>query len=310
MPAKTKPVLKRKRAPKPKHEAVLRARVFDVRRIVHGFSTRIDPENAGESPASTRFAVGLQKNDFNLGFVDGFPRAAVERNRAAFIRAVDGSRSPRWTLVQMKQIHSDIIHVLRAAPEHPLSGDGLVTDVPGLLLAAKTADCVPVLIADPKRRVVGAFHAGWRGTAKRIVEKGVGVMRRDFGSDPANLHAAIGPCIRACCYEIGDEVREAFRSQFAYDDELFVENFDVDPVYQKYPNLFLTARAPGHAEISRQIHLDLVAANRRQLLEAGLRERNIEVVGECTACHTDWLFSHRKERGNTGRMMAVIGIRE
>ena len=307
MPAKSKALPKRRRVWKSKPEAILRARVLEAPHIAHGFSTRLKP---GASPTpEPRLTPGLRSTDFNLGFVEGQPRQTVERNRAAFIQEVDGGRSPRWTLVQMKQIHSDLIHVLRSAPEGPISGDGMVTNVPGLLLAAKTADCVPVLIADPKKRVVGAFHAGWRGTAKRIVEKGVGVMRRDFGCDPADLRAAIGPCIRACCYEVGDEVREAFRSQFAYGDELFVENFDVDPVYQKYPNLFLNARAPGHAEISRQIHLDLVEANRRQLIEAGLRERNVEVVGECTACHTEWLFSHRKERGNTGRMMAVIGIR-
>lgn len=298
---------KTKLRPKPKSDAVLHACVLETPGIVHGFSTRLKPgSTATQRP---RLVPGLQAADFNLGFVDSFPRDAVERNRANFIRAVDARRHAEWTLVQMRQIHSDLIHVLRAAPEHPLKGDGLVTGVPGLLLAAKTADCVPVLIADPRRRVVGAFHAGWRGTAKRMVEKGVGVMRRDFGSDPADLRAAIGPCIRACCYEVGEEVHEAFRSQFAYGDELFVENFDVDPVRQKYPNLFLNARAPGHAEISRQIHLDLVAANRRQLLHAGVRERNIDVVGECTACHTGIFFSHRKERGNTGRMMAVIGIR-
>lgn len=307
MPSKTKKPLKHTTAGKPQPAAVLRAPVLDLPGVVHGFSTRLKPGSA--TPAKERLVPGLQKNDFNLGFVDGFPREAVERNRVAFIRAVDGGPKPAWALVQMKQIHSDIIHVLQSAPEHALNGDGLVTNVPGLLLAVKTADCVPVLIGDPKQRVVGAFHAGWRGTAKRIVEKGVGVMRRDFGSDPTDLRAAIGPCIRACCYEVGDEVQETFRAQFAYGDELFVENFDVDPVYQKYPNLFLNARAPGHAEISRQIHLDLVAANRRQLRDAGVPEKNIDVAGECTACHTPVLFSHRQERGNTGRMMAVIGIR-
>jgi len=305
MPVKAKLPAKRKRVSKGKVEAVLRADVLSAQDIVHGFSTRLKP--GAKANPKPRLVPGLRPDDFNLGFVDGYPREAVERNRAAFIREV-GGRGP-WTLVQMKQVHSDIIHVLHEVPEHALNGDGIVTNIPGLLLAAKTADCTPVLIADPKRRVVAAFHAGWRGTVKRIVEKGVGVMRRDFGCDPADLRAAIGPCIRACCYEIGDEVHEKFRSQFAYADELFVENFDVDPVYQKYPNLFLTARAPGHAEISRQIHLDLVAANRRQLLDAGLKERNIEVVGDCTACHTATLFSHRKERGNTGRLMAVIGLK-
>ena len=306
--AKIRPAAKSTRVSKTKPEAVLRSQVLSVAGIVHGFSTRLKP-GATKAPKES-LVPGLRPTDFNLGFVDGCPKATVERNRAEFIREVDGGRSPKWTLVQMKQIHSDLIHVLRVPPEHPLNGDGLVTNVPGLLLASKTADCVPVLIADPKKQVVGAFHAGWRGTVKRVVEKGVGVMRRDFGCDPADLRVAIGPCIRACCYEIGDEVRDAFRAQFAYDDELFQEVFDNDPVKQKYPNLFLTARAPGHAEISRQIHLDLVAANRRQLLDAGVKDKNIDVAGECTACHTATLFSHRKERGNTGRMMAVIGIRK
>ena len=79
----------------------------------------------------------------------------------------------------------------------------MITNTPGLLLAIKTADCVPVLVADVKRRVVGAFHAGWRGTVARVVEKGVGEMRRQFGSEPRDLRAAIGPCIRKCCYSVG-----------------------------------------------------------------------------------------------------------
>src|ERR1051326_6410949 len=126
MPLKAKRSPKARSASKPKLEAVLRTRVLDEPHIVHGFSTRLKPGNAPKSPASTRSGVGLQLTDFNLGFVDGFPREAVERNRAAFIRAVDGGPKPAWALVQMKQIHSDIIHVLRAAPEHPLNGDGLV----------------------------------------------------------------------------------------------------------------------------------------------------------------------------------------
>lgn len=269
--------------------------------LVHGFSTRLRPGRAAKPSAA--------KNGFNLGFTEGTPRADVERNRRDFLAALDGQARP-WTLVQVKQVHSDIIHVLDAAPAHPLSGDGLITGAPGLMLAVKTADCVPVLIADAVRRVVGAFHAGWRGTAKRVVEKGVGILRRDFGSDPHDLRAAIGPSIRACCYAVGDEVREQFDSQFAYAGDLFVEHLDVDPVRQKYPNLFLTARAPGHAEISRQLHLDLAAANRRQLLDAGVPDANIGVLPFCTACRTDLLFSHRAEHGHTGRMMAAIGIRQ
>jgi YfiH family protein len=178
-----------------------------------------------------------------------------------------------------------------------------------LLLAIKTADCVPGLVADVKRRVIGAFHAGWRGTAARIVEKGVGEMRRQFGSVPRDLRAAIGPSIRHCCYQVGPEVRAEFDSQFPYSGDLFEEVFDADAIHVRYPLLFLTARAPGHSELGPELHLDLVEANRRQLEDAGLRAEHISIVDGCTACDTARFFSHRATFGKTGRMMAAIGIR-
>jgi copper oxidase (laccase) domain-containing protein len=134
-------------------------------------------------------------------------------------------------------------------------------------------------------------------------------MRARFESNPEDMHAAIGPCIHSCCYAVGDEVIEEFQSQFAYADELFSEVYDRDPIKDKYPLLFLTARAPGHSNIGPQTHLDLVKANRRQLLNAGLRSENIWAAEECTSCRTDLLFSHRAESGYTGRMMAAIGMR-
>jgi copper oxidase (laccase) domain-containing protein len=128
-----------------------------------------------------------------------------------------------------------------------------------------------------------------------------------------DLRAAIGPCIGACCFAVGEEVRHEFESQFAYAPELFSEVYDSDPVREKYPLLFLTARAPGHSNIGPQLHLDLVEANRRQLMDAGVPEENISVVGECTACTrlkdgTRKYFSHRAEHGFTGRMLSVVGI--
>ncbi len=214
-----------------------------------------------------------------------------------------------WPLVQVKQIHSAIVHRINAATPNPLAGDGLITNAPALLLAIKTADCVPVLVADTKRRVVGAFHAGWRGTVARIVEKGVGEMRRQFGSLPRDLRAAIGPSIRRCCYQVGSEVRADFESQFPYAGDLFEEVFDSNAIHVRYPLLFLNQRAPGHGDLGPEIHLDLVEANRRQLQDAGLREAHISVIDGCTACDTARFFSHRAEFGKTGRMMAVIGIR-
>jgi YfiH family protein len=279
---------------------VLRADILAVPWLVHGFSTRLG--------GSSRVYGG---NALNLGFTRHDPRAAVEKNRTAFLKALealDGERRPR-PLITLRQIHSDLIHCVRALPESPLAGDGLVTDRPGLLLAVQTADCLPVVLIDSRRHAVGVFHAGWRGTVKRIVEKGVGEMRRWFGTSPRDVRAAIGPGIHGCCYQVGEEVRACFESQFAYAAELFHETKESDVIRDKYPLLFLTARAPGHSELPVGIFLDLVAANRRQLVDAGVPVRNIEASPLCTACRPDLLFSHRAERGITGRMMAVVGIR-
>lgn len=134
-------------------------------------------------------------------------------------------------------------------------------------------------------------------------------MRRCFGTRPRDLKAAIGPGIHGCCYNVGPEVREEFESQFAYAERLFRVVEETDPVREKYPMLFLTARAPGHSELPKKIYLDLVEANRQQLLAAGLSAKSIEASPLCTNCRTDLLFSYRAENAKTGRMMAVAGIR-
>ena len=272
--------------------------------MLHGFSTRkggVSKVYGGKS--------------LNLGITEQDTREAVERNREIFLKglgATNGSAikgSKIWPTVPMHQIHSAIIHRVERMPEKMLQGDGLITNVPGVLLTVRTADCVPVLIADGKKRSVGAFHAGWRGTLARIVEKGVGEMRRQIGSDPADLVAAIGPCIHTCCYEVSDDFPDKFRAQFEYADSLFEEVFDSNSLHLKYPLLFLNQRAPGHGDAASKLHLNLVEANRRQLLDAGLAEKNIWVSDLCTSCRTDLLFSHRAEFGQTGRMMAAIGIK-
>lgn len=273
--------------------------------LVHGFSTR-----------QGGFSRPYGGNALNLGFTKNDPKAAVERNRAQFLREVGAvgsehrrNRSPLWPLVTLRQVHSDIIRFVDSPAESQLAGDGMITSTPGLLLGIQTADCLPIILVDPKSRGVGVFHAGWRGTVKRIVEKGVGEMRRCFGSRPRDLKAAIGPGIHGCCYEVGEEVREKFLSQFAYAAKLFREVKESDPVREKYPLLFLTARAPGHGELPKKIFLDLVEANRQQLLAVGVPEKSIEASPLCTNCRTDLLFSYRGEKGKTGRMLAAVGIR-
>ncbi len=235
----------------------------------------------------------------------------MESNRAAFLKQMGAiKKGAPWPLVTLRQIHSDLIHCVLEVPKSTLTGDGLITRESGVLLPVLTADCLPIILVDAKRRAIGVFHAGWRGTVKRIIEKGVGEMLRCFGTKARDIRAAIGPGIHNCCYEVGPEVREQFESQFAYARELFHEVKESDPVREKYPLLFLTARAPGHSELPKKIFLDLVEANRRQLLTAGVLARNIAASPLCTVCRTDLLFSHRAEQGVTGRMMAVVGIRQ
>ena len=291
--------------------------------LVHGFSTRTG---------------GVTKeygsHQLNLGFTEEDTRPNVERNRQKFIARVSAVSpvaklkaappAKPFPLVLLNQVHSAAIHRVwgARAPEGArlalrdirhgnivkTAGDGLITNARGVLLGVKVADCYPVILADRRKKAVGIFHAGWRGTVQRIVEKGVGEMRRQFDCRPQDLVAVIGPGIGACCYEIGEEVESRFESQFAYAPTLFEDVFDSWSLKTKYPMLFLNQRAPGHGEPALSRHLDLVKANRQQLLDAGLPEENIHALGLCTSCRTDIFFSYRKERV-TGRMLAVVGIR-
>ncbi|HLW54279.1 MAG TPA: peptidoglycan editing factor PgeF [Candidatus Angelobacter sp.] len=267
--------------------------------LVHGFSTRA---------AGVTTCYGAPS--LNLGFTQADTREHVIENRRRWLIALGAATKGKpWPLVTNRQIHSDVVHVVRSVPSEPLAGDGLITDLAGVALAILTADCLPVLLADRKKKVIGAFHAGWRGTVQRIVEKGLGIMRRDFGSRPEDVFAAVGPGIQNCCYEVGEELKERFESQFPYARDLFHEVQDSDPVREKYPLLFMNQRAPGHGDLCIKIHLNLREANRRQLVEAGVPAKQISTASECTACDTGKFFSHRAEKGHTGRMMAVMGIK-
>jgi YfiH family protein len=293
-----------RRTSKTRLEVLRSPLLAEVPWLASGFSTRT-------GGVSTVYNPGQRTGELNLGFTPADSRENVLENRRRFYREVTGD--PDVPAVTLRQIHSSLIRRVTASDAAPaearLKGDGLLTSQPGLLLAIQTADCIPVLIADRKNRVAAAFHAGWRGTLKRIVENGVGRMRLEFGSKPQDLVAAIGPGIGQCCYSVGEEVRSEFLSQFAYAPELFRDVYDSDPVREKYPLLFLTARAPGHSNIGPSLHLDLAEANRRQLLDAGLAPEAISVQNHCTSCRTSLYFSHRGEHGHAGRMMSVIAIR-
>ena len=274
--------------------------------------------HAGFSTRQGGGSMAYGERELNLGWTPEDPPETVAENRRRFTRAVIGRSS--MTLATIRQFHSGMVRTVEAdhgplaTPEGKavLRGDGLMTGVEGVLLGVQTADCVPVLVADTRTHAVAAFHAGWRGTLARIVERGIGAMQLRYGSRPKDLVAAIGPAIGPCCFAVGEEVRSEFESQCAYGHELFSEAYDSDAVRQKYPMLFMTARAPGHSNLGPQIHADLFEANRRQLLDAGLKDKKISVVGECTACTRlrngkRKYFSHRSEHGFTGRMLSVIG---
>ena len=256
--------------------------------LLHGFSTR----DGGISQV-------YGGSTLNLGWTKEDESASVGENRRRFLAAVSGEGSGS-VLVGVRQIHSNIVRVVtegalegRLQTEEGkavLEGDGLITDMPGVLLGVGTADCVPVLVADVANRVVAAFHAGWRGTVARIVECGIAMMQEEYGSQAGDMVAAVGPSIGPCCYTVGEAVWSEFGRQFGYAKELFARPTD-----------------------SGDVRLNLWEANRRQLLDAGVAEASIAMMRECTACPRSQsgemrYFSHRAEHGIAGRMLNVVGV--
>jgi YfiH family protein len=216
-------------------------------------------------------------------------------------------RASGWKVVRAQQVHSDIIHVVDGPAQ--LRGDALITATPGLALAVATADCLPVLLADPENRVVAAIHAGWRGTLKRITQKTVSLMRARFGTNPERLLAALGPGIQVCCYEVGMEVVEEFRSQFSYGEELFANLEPENPALVMLPRQHLAGAHAVMRELEVQhAFLNIEEANTRQLLEAGVPRARISRGAPCTACRFDLLYSYRKEGRGQGHQSSGVGI--
>jgi YfiH family protein len=261
--------------------------------LVHGFSTR-------HGGVSTLEGEKL----LNLSFMEWDARENVLENRKRLQSAV-GAKD--LALIVMKQIHSDLIHPFPTVLSQPCKGDASITNQPRLLLGAQTADCVPIFLADPKKRVVAAVHAGWKGTLARIVQKTVGRMQFEFGCRPPDVLAAIGPSIGPCCYEVGADFVAKFSAQFADAHEYFDEARTGD---EPNPLQWLNMYPPGHQPSPKNVHLDLRKANRSQLLSAGLRGKNIFSSDLCTGCRTDLFFSYRKEGPQSGRMLSVIGMRK
>jgi len=222
--------------------------------LVHGFSTR--PGGVSELDG---------KKVLNLGFTDWDSHENVLENRRRFQSALGAND---LTLAALKQIHSDIVYAFDAPPHEQFRGDASITNRAGLLLGVQTADCVPILLVDSKKRAIAAVHAGWRGTLQRIVTKTIGKMQMQFVTKPADLLAAIGPATGGCCYEVGTEVAVKFKSQFANASDWFDELRTGD---EPNPLQWLSMMPPGHQPPPKNVLLDLKKANRAQLLDAGLR---------------------------------------
>ena len=217
----------------------------------------------------------------------------IYENRRRFLKLFDGE----WTLAGCWQMHGAdvrIVHSQQEARAKPgvlgddVYCDALVSNTPKVLLAIKTADCVPLLIGDAKNGAFAAVHAGWRGTSASIVMKAIAQLRKEYGTDAADLRAAIGPAARSCCYEVGSEVIERFKELFPRSDHLF------------------TPTRADHARI------DLQKANRDQLIVAGVSPEKIHVAPFCTMDRNDLFFSYRREKvahGRVGRLMSVIGTK-
>jgi polyphenol oxidase len=204
------------------------------------------------------------------GSVDDAPERVAENWRR--LEAATGLRFAR-----VRQVHGARVVHPRAPGPPAEEADGVVSTEPGLAACVSVADCVPVLLADPGTGAVAAVHAGWRGTVALAVAAGVRALAGSAGAAPERLLAAIGPSIGPCCYEVSPELAARFAE-------------DIGPVVR-------AGRTP---------HLDLWEANRRLLLGAGLRAERVEVVGRCTSCEARLFYSHRRDRGRTGRHVAFI----
>ena len=193
----------------------------------------------------------------------------------------------RDRVVTVNQVHGEnIVTVddLNVRDVRTVHADAMMTDVPGIAIGVETADCVPVLLFDPMKPAVAAVHAGWRSTVKKIVQKAVHRMHEEFGSEPARLIAAIGPAIGPECYEVDEVVLGPVREAFSFWKEVSTPR--------------------GNDRWS----LDLVKANKLELLQIGLAEKNVHALGLCTSCRRDLFYSFRAE-GRTGRMLSVIMIK-
>lgn len=249
-------------------------------KIIAGFTTK----NSG-------FSLSPYKSN-NMGLHVGDNRDHVVKNRKKVAEQIQMPLN-RW--VCLEQTHGNNVHYVNE--KHWGSGathyensikncDGIYTDKPGTLLALMYADCVPTYFFAPNEKMVGIVHAGWKGTVKKIVQSLLSGWK-DIGIDLSSIYACIGPSICGQCYIVDDKVIAEVEKMNLNNHERFFNNTE-----------------PG------QYQLDLKGLNKALLTEFGINEKRIEVSNYCTSCHESEFFSHRRDHGQTGRMMGFIGIKE
>lgn len=241
---------------------------------------------------STRMG-GVSKGIFatmNLSFTRGDEEEAVQENFRRIAEAMGGSKedfvcSDQTHTVNIRKVTSIDKGKGVVKPRDYTDIDGLVTDEPGIILSCFFADCVPLYFLDTKRKVIGLAHSGWRGTVNRMGREMLSFMEKEYGCRSEDMIAAIGPSICADCYEVSEDVADAFRQEFGE-----------------------TVLSPGKEEGKYQ--LDLWKANKQVLMEAGLTEAQISVTDICTCCNGQLLFSHRASKGKRGNLGAFLSLRE
>lgn len=254
--------------------------------VIHGFSTRLG--GVSKEHLST----------MNLSFHRQDDPQAVMENHRRFAKAVGYDERK---LVFSDQVHTTKIHKVTEEDcgkgiikESDIIGiDGLVTNVPGIPLITFYADCVPLFFSDPVRKVVALAHSGWRGTVARIGACMLDYMKQEYGSDPADVHCAIGPSICQECYEISEDVAEEFRKEFTS---------------EQCRDFLRPGKETPEKETKYQ--LDLWKVNQYILLEAGIKKEHLETTDICTCCNPELLFSHRASQGKRGNLGAVIMLPE
>jgi YfiH family protein len=242
---------------------------------VQGFTTR--HEGVSRTPY----------NSLNLGTNTPDQPHSVEGNRSLLARAFGITQEK---LVTVKQTHGSDILVIDEPNDDVshflgIEADAIITNQPGIMIGVCVADCAPILLMDQEKQVIAAVHAGWQGTASKVVTKTVAGMKSLFACNPENIQAAIGPCIGKCCYEVDAPVRQAF-----------IQN-GVD---------WLSCSEQGGESLWR---LDLATANRDLLVAAGLPAERVQLSDACVCCHRELYFSYRRDEGETGRQMGFIMLK-